>query len=279
MTVSGVFYVTHLERAPISNRLRFMLISKSTEQMIGNEGYQEVLDQYKGKLLSDRHPQVLRVKKVMKNLIKVSGLEDLDWRVHVVDDPTAAPNAFVLPSGKVFVFTSILPICGNDDGLATVLAHETAHQVARHTAENLSRTPFYMILGLILYSITGSRLLNNFLTSSLLRLPASREMETEADFIGLIMMSRACYDPTEAVYVWERMADFEKRATQSLRQGTIGRMPEFLSTHPASTRRIENIERWMPEAKETRTSAGCFDHSSYLPSFMEWTPPRDSDMF
>lgn len=286
MTVAGTagtaFYVSHLERAPISNRLRFMLISKSMEQALGNDGYKEVLQEYHGKILPDSHPQVVRVKKIMKRIIAVSGLEneDLDWRIHVVDDPSASPNAFVLPSGKVFVFSTILPICGNDDGLATVLSHETAHQVARHTAENLSRTPFYIILGLILYSITGSRALNNIVTSSLLRLPASREMETEADFIGLIMMSRACFNPSEAVHVWERMAEFEQRAAQSLRNGAIARMPEFLSTHPASNRRIENIKQWLPEANDARNSAGCHDqHSAQLmPAFLDWKP-RDVGLF
>lgn len=269
-TASGAFYVSNLERAPISDRLRFMLISRSMEERIGNEGYHEILDEYKGSLLPDNHPQVLRVKKIMKRIIKVSGLDDLDWRVHVVNDPKASPNAFVLPSGKVFVFNTILPICGNDDGLATVLAHETAHQVARHTAENLSKAPIYMLINLFLYSVTGSRSLNNILTTSLLQLPASREMETEADFIGLIMMSRACFNPNEAVQVWERMSSFEKRA------GALGgKVPEFLSTHPASLRRIENIRNWMPEAMDARTSAGCDDHEQHLPAFFEWTRPRD----
>lgn len=271
VTVFGAFYVSHLERAPISNRLRFMLIPRSVEQRMGNEGYEQVLEEHRGKILPDRHPEVIRVKKIMQRIIKVSGLEDLDWRVHVVDDPKAPPNAFVLPSGKVFVFSSILPVCGNDDGLATVLAHETAHQVARHTAENLSKTPFYMIFGLILYSLTGSRQLNNIVTSGLLRLPASREMETEADFIGLIMMSKACFNPGEAVHVWERMVEAERRAS---RMG--GSVPEFLSTHPASAHRIENIKLWMPEALDARRSAGCHDASEHLPAFLDWArPPRD----
>lgn len=275
----GVFYYTHLERAPISNRRRFMVVSKEMEQSIGSEGYDEVLKQYGSKLLPEHHPQVLRVKRIMKNIIKVSGLDDLDWRVHVVNDPSASPNAFVLPSGKVFVFNTILPICGNDDGLATVLAHETAHQVARHTAENLSKAPIYMLVGLAIYFATGSRLLDNLITSSLLRLPASREMETEADFIGLMMMSRACYNPEEAVHVWERMTKFEQQALTSLKNGAIAGMPEFLSTHPSSSRRIHNIQQWLPEANDARTSAGCHDYSSYMPSFLEWTPPRNRDMF
>lgn len=279
MTAGGVFYYTHLERAPISNRRRFMVVSKAMEQAIGSEGYDEVLQQYGSKLLPEHHPQVLRVKRIMKNIIKVSGLDDLDWRVHVVNDPSASPNAFVLPSGKVFVFNTILPICGNDDGLATVLAHETAHQVARHTAENLSKAPIYMLVGLAIYFATGSRLLDNLITQSLLRLPASREMETEADFIGLMMMSRACYNPEEAVHVWERMSKFEQQALASLKNGAIAGMPEFLSTHPSSSRRIHNIQQWLPEANDARALAGCHDYSSYMPTFMEWAPPKIKDMF
>lgn len=72
-------------------------------------------------------------------------LDGIKWEIHVVNDPTASPNAFVLPGGKVFIFSSILPICANDDGIATVLAHEFAHQLARHTAENLSKAPIYSL--------------------------------------------------------------------------------------------------------------------------------------
>lgn len=279
-TGSAIFVVTHIDRAPISNRRRLMLIGPEIERLIGNQGYEEVIGEYHNALLPDHHPQVKRVKRIMKSIIDVSpfaGDDSIDWRVHVINDPKASPNAFVLPGGKVFVFSSILPICGNDDGLATVLAHELAHQAARHTAEGMSKAPLYLGASIILYSITGSRMLNSFFINSLIKLPASREMETEADFIGLIMMARACYNPNEAIHVWERMANFEHTSA-----GILGgrQPPEFLSTHPASSRRIENIRKWLPDAYDARTSSRCDERvTGYMPSFLEWSPPRDVGIF
>lgn len=66
----------------------------------------------------------------------------------VIQDPQA--NAFVLPGGKVFVFTGIIPIARTQDGLATVLAHETAHQIARHSSEKMSMAVFLnLAMGLV----------------------------------------------------------------------------------------------------------------------------------
>lgn len=257
ITGAGVtIYVgTHLERTPVSDRLRFMIISKEYENKVGEQGYQQVLQEYRNNLLPDYHPAVKRVKRVMERLIKVSGLEaeHLDWRVHVVDDPKAPPNAFVLPSGKVFVFTSILPIAENDDGLATVLSHETAHVLLRHSAETLSQAPFLMIADLILSVIFNINV--NNLTTLLFQLPASRTHESEADYVGLMMMAKACYNTSEAVQFWLRMGQTEKQVAG----GLGGKIPELLSTHPATKRRVENMEEWLPEARQESEKMGCAD--------------------
>lgn len=260
----GIFIVSNLERTPISNRLRFMIVSPAMEDFVGEQGYQQVLAQYKRSLLPDLHPHTLRVKRVMKHLIKVSGLnENMDWRVHVIHDPTAPPNAFVLPSGKVFVFTSILPIAEDDDGLATVLSHETAHVLLRHSAESLSKAPFMILANLILLYMFNIRL--DGLTSILFELPSSREHESEADYAGLIMMSRACYDPSQAAHFWERMGNFERKSAGALSGAKI---PELLSTHPATAHRIENMKKWLPDAEEEKARSGCYDNSH---SFMEFS--------
>jgi Zn-dependent protease with chaperone function len=274
MTVlGGIFYVSHLEAAPYSNRRRFMLIWPEIEKYIGDRGYEETMAQFRHYILPDNHPETLRVKKVMKPIIKASGLDHLDWQIHVINDPKSPPNAFVLPGGKVFVFSSILPICGNDDGLATVLSHETAHQVARHTAENLSKAPFYLALGLVLYTITGSSALNRLLINGLLQLPASREMEREADYVGLMMMSKACFNPGEAVHLWERMARFEESMSKrSFGRGTI---PEFLSTHPSSENRIGFIRQRLGEAYAVKEQAGCDNYSGFLSGFRDFSGNHD----
>lgn len=262
MILGGIVYVSNLDSAPYSNRNRFIIIGPSLEKKIGERGYRETMSEFGRHILPDNHPQTARVKRIMDRLIRASHLEHMDWKIHVIDDPKAPPNAFVLPSGKVFVFTSILPICHNDDGLATVLAHETGHQLARHTAENLSKTPFYVVLGLLLSTVTGADMINRLVVNTLFQLPASREMEREADYIGLMMMSKACFDPSEAVHVWERMTRFE----QKMAKGS-SKVPEFLSTHPTSNNRITLIQQWLSEASSVRAQAGCDEVGGLIDSF------------
>ncbi|ODQ67789.1 hypothetical protein NADFUDRAFT_80949 [Nadsonia fulvescens var. elongata DSM 6958] len=285
---AGVYF-THLERTPITNRRQFILLSRAYENKLGEEQYQQILQEFRGKLLPDNHPTVLRVKRVMKPIIEQSetlGLFDCQWRVHVVHDPTQPPNAFVLPGGKVFIMSNILSLCGNDDGLATVLSHETAHQVARHSGERLSATPLYMALGIIMYGLTGSDFFNRFLMTSLLELPASRTQESEADYIGLMMMARACFDPREAPRLWQRMVAYEQGQLGPERSkwaSTFGtdtpesqspsrgfKVPEFLSTHPSSENRVARITSWLEEAHHQRMLCHCDENmGSMASSFFE----------
>ncbi|KAK9457031.1 peptidase family M48-domain-containing protein [Dipodascopsis uninucleata] len=252
----GILYVTHLEVTPISGRRRFMLFGPKIEQIMGDQQYRQLLQEYQGAILPDNHPTSQRVVNVMRRLIKVSNLPNLDWKIHVINDPRQPPNAFVLPGGKVFVFSSILNICQNDDGLATVLAHETAHQVARHSGEKLSKTPFYMAISLLFWAATGSTYLVNTVVDLLLEMPSSRSMESEADYIGLIMMSEACFDPEEAVRFWGRM---EKASRFEPFQ--------FMSTHPSNVTRINQIKEWMPQALRAREMASCHELGGFLESF------------
>lgn len=144
-------------------------------------------------------------------------------------------NAFVTPGGHLFVFTGMLRVCANDDMLATVLSHEISHNVASHAAERMSTaaianltsgTIFFLagaLPGLLLYglwTVTGGRMLQQYLFA----LPNSRKMEAEADHIGLMMMSEACYDPREAVNYWQKMA--------RLAGNREGETPASLMTHP-----------------------------------------------
>jgi predicted Zn-dependent protease len=102
---------------------------------MGNATVDQVKEQYSGRFLSEHDPRVRQVKKVLERLLPYAegeGLKDMDWEVHVIDSPEQ--NAFVAPGGKVFVFTGILPLCQDEDGIAAVLGHEIAHVVAHHTA-------------------------------------------------------------------------------------------------------------------------------------------------
>lgn len=268
---SGLFYVTHLEEAPVSGRKRFIWIPRSLELRIGSYSYSQILNESSGIILPNSHPTSKRVENIFHKILDAaykdptvdnSLLDGIKWQIHVVNDPKAPPNAFVLPGGKVFVYSGILPICKNDDGLATILSHEFAHQLARHTSENLSKVPLYSLLGLLLYAVTGTDSINNLILDGTLRMPASRSMETEADHIGLMIMSRACFNPAEAVKLWHRMSEFEK----SHKLGSNGVL-EFLSTHPGSDRRIENMNSWLSKAQELYSESDCHFTGNYYRGF------------
>lgn len=174
------------------------------------------------------------------------------WEVFVIDDPKQK-NAFVLPGGKIFVFTGILPVCKNADGLATVLGHEVAHQVARHSAEKMSGYKI-LLFGTFLLDALGLDIgLSRAALTLLLSLPNSRKTELEADYLGLRIMSRACFDPREASKLWTRMSESEGGGGG----GILGSAQAILSTHPVSSQRIKNMEKWLPEALETRNASDC----------------------
>lgn len=266
----GLFYLANLKEAPVSGRRRFLWIPPSLEAMIGNSSYKSILRETSSFLLPESHPTTQRVSKIFSRIVDAASkdptvdktlLQGIKWKVHIVNNPRAPPNAFVLPGGKVFVFSSILDICQNDDGLATVLSHEFSHQLARHTAENLSKTPIYLVLSTLLYTVTGAEYINRLLLDSILRMPASRQMETEADYIGLMIMSRACFDPHESIKLWGRMSDFEKKTIGA------GAKFEFLSTHPASERRIDNMRQWISQASQLYDQSDCAQSNGYYKGF------------
>lgn len=246
----GIFYISNLETVPVSGRRRFNIVSEALEKKTADQFYQQVLNQYRGRILltSDRRHQL--VQRVLQRLIPFSGLENEDWRIHVVQDNE--PNAFVIPGGKVFVHTGILPICEDEAGVAVVLGHEISHTVARHSAERQSRM-WFIVLGAVLlawyFGIPDTLSAN--LASLGFERPNGRAQESEADYIGLLMMARACYDPRTAKAFWHRM-----------QKAGGGEIPQFLSTHPSHQNRESKIESWLPKAEEQYDESGCSRTSS-----------------
>ena len=244
-----VFYYNNLEQVPVSGRWRFNCISPSTETSISEQSMQSVLSEYRGKILSTHDRRTVQVQRVLERLIPVaeqgSG-SDTKWELHVIDEPSIQ-NAFVLPGGKVFVFTGILPICADDAGIAAVLGHEIAHTVAHHSAEKMSSMWFLIGLGLMLslvFDVSGQ--ISQLAISLALERPNSRKMESEADYIGLMIMAQACYDPQSAAKFWERSVKAMPHAP-----------PQILSTHPDSANRVKSIEEWLPEAEAKRSESDC----------------------
>ena len=179
------------------------------------------------------------------NLGEENPTENFQWEFVLVDDDQTK-NAWCMPGGKIAFYSGILPIAKNNDGIASIMGHEIAHAVARHSAERASRSILmdagtYAFERLVLgTSLTGySRDLYGQLRQIGLELPFSRSQESEADYLGLIFMSLAGYNTEESYKVWERMKE------------EIGNGPaEFWSTHPSPENRIIKLKEWIPQVNE-----------------------------
>lgn len=251
-----IFYFANLETVPVSGRTRFNCYSADSVREVGETQAKMVryeVERQGGRFLPDWDPRTRMVRRVMDRLIPFSGMADEKWEVCVIEDPNTA-NAFVLPGGKVFVFSGILPLVRNDDGLAAVLGHEIAHNVADHIGERMSQSigVNFLMYSLVLLSAAfgGAPFVMQIFGGTLMDIafgrPMSRLQESEADYIGLMMMAEACYDPREAVAFWRRMDAAQK-----------GAPPEWMSTHPSNQTRIEKIQEWLPKAIEKSEASDC----------------------
>ncbi|KAI5965789.1 OMA1 [Candida pseudojiufengensis] len=272
-----VFYIYNLHEAPYTHRRRFIWIPYWIETKIGDYSYRQIMAQYGSMILPHSNPLYGRISSIMNRLLKTAidndkenpkqqqHLKNLHWEINIIQNDKLPPNAFILPNGKIFIFSSILPICENDDGIATVLAHELSHQLAQHSSEQLSSQPIYMFLSTVLYSLTGISWFNDLLINGIFTMPASREMETEADHIGCEILAASCYNPDQAIQFWKRMGIMEQKMTKQ--QGGVGgagsSLVEWFSTHPATNKRIHDIESWMPHLREISESSGCYEYGKF----------------
>jgi len=189
-----------------------------------------------------------KVSKAAEQYLIQNGLEsrvaDFQWEIHLIEDET--PNAWAMPGGKMVVYTGILPYTKTPEGLAVVIGHEIAHAVARHGNERMSQGLLIQTGGLALSlalsekpQATQQLFMAAYGIGSTvgLSLPFSRTHEYEADYLGLIFMAMAGYNPNAAIEFWERMSAMGG-----------ARPPEYLSTHPSDQNRIANIQKMMPEA-------------------------------
>ncbi|KAI5955089.1 OMA1 [Candida jiufengensis] len=269
-----VFYIYNLHEAPYTHRRRFIWIPYWIETKIGDYSYNQIMAQYGSMILPHSNPLYARISSIMNRLLATAiandkenknqqqHLKNLHWEINIIQNDKLPPNAFILPNGKIFIFSSILPICENDDGIATVLAHELSHQLAQHSSEQLSSQPIYMFLSTVLYSLTGISWFNDLLINGIFTMPASREMETEADHIGCEILAASCFNPDQAILFWQRMGRTEQKLARQQGGGDSG-MVEWFSTHPAATKRIHDIESWMPHLREISESSGCYEYGKF----------------
>ena len=168
------------------------------------------------------------------------------WEVVVFKDDD--PNAFALPGGKMGVYTGMLKVAENQDQLAAVLGHEVGHVLAQHGNERMSQQ---QLTNVALAAAAGSGYVDSASMQALglgaqigILLPYSRSHESEADVIGLDLMAEAGFDPRESVQLWRNMG-----------KAGGGAPPEFMSTHPAGSTRIDNLLSHMADALHTYNDA------------------------
>ncbi len=170
--------------------------------------------------------------------------QNFDWEYILIENKKVK-NAWCMPGGKIAVYTGMLDITKNTNGLAAVMGHEIAHAVAKHSVERASRTVLLNTSTSLIDIFTGGKLSQvnratgmntvGLLSQIGILNPFNRKQESEADYLGLIFSSLSGYDIRETVKIWERMKEANKGKEP----------PEFMSTHPSSTNRIKKINDWM----------------------------------
>ena len=171
---------------------------------------------------------------------------NFDWEYILIENKNVR-NAWCMPGGKIAVYTGILDVTKNTNGLAAVMGHEIAHAVAKHSVERASRSAILNTSTQLIDIFTGGKLsqvnratgMNTVGLLSQLGImnPFTRKQESEADYLGMIFSSLSGYDIRETVKIWERMKEFNKGKET----------PEFMSTHPSADNRIKKINEWTNE--------------------------------
>lgn len=248
-------------------RAQRLALSPDQEYKLGEQAYLEILK--KSKVVSGG-PGVERVKRIGDKIAAASQNKPLQreinlheegyrfaWEFRVLESEQI--NAFCLPGGFVAVYTGLLKVAETDDQLATVMAHEIAHALAHHGSERIARAQMQEQALKTAQGLFGQmdpqkrEMLLKLLAGGahVASLPYDRQQESEADHIGLFLMTFAGYDPEQSVAFWERME-----------QATHGRQPpEILSTHPSNARRIAQLKGWVPQA---RAAKKAYDSGRYL---------------
>jgi predicted Zn-dependent protease len=212
------------------------------DAQLGAEAYAQILQ---GERVLTSGPGAVEVQEVMQDLVLAADTEGLpwEWEVSLLEAPETV-NAFCLPGGKMAVYSGILPVTADEQGLAVVMGHEIAHALERHGTERLTRQMGTQVV-LELLGAGDYQELGMLAAQLAIELPYGRGDELEADRVGLFLMADAGYDPREAVAFWGRMAQLGG-----------GGGPEWLSTHPSDQTRMAELEALLPEAMSRYQAAG-----------------------
>ena len=240
--------------APITERKQLRLIPESSINRQAADLYERV--KIKTKLSNDKKQlaEIIEIGSKIEEAVSAyfasvdlpDPTYNFQWEYILIDNDKIK-NAWCMPGGKIAIYTGILKITKNKHGLAAVMGHEIAHAIAKHSIERASRALVLNVGTTALDIFTGGAISNTQRTTGvdvagMLRTfgidnPFGRKQETEADYLGLIFSSLAGYDIRESVKLWERMKEANKGKEP----------PEWMSTHPSSTKRIQSLRNWIPE--------------------------------
>ena len=236
---------------PLTGRKQILLVSDQEVLSSSLTQYSEYIKSAPLSTNTKGKAMVTRVGKLIaaatEEYLKANGLaaevSNFAWEFNLVKDDQV--NAFCMPGGKIVVYEGLLNLVSSDDELAVVVGHEVAHAVAKHSNERMSQQ---------LMAQYGAQILNQALSKKSeaiqqagntiyglgaqygVTLPFSRKHETEADYMGLIFMTMAGYDPNVAITFWQKMS-----------ANSGAQVPEFMSTHPSDATRINDIQKILPE--------------------------------
>ncbi len=237
--------------APITDRKQLKIISETKLNSQAAQIYEKIKEKEK---MSNDLKTLNEIKNIGKKIENSIGeyffqakLDDptvnFDWEYILIDNKKIR-NAWCMPGGKIAVYTGILDVTKNTDGLAAVMGHEIAHAVAKHSVERASRGVLVNTGTQIFDILSGGKLSQINRTTGIntvgmlsqigIMNPFNRKQETEADYLGMIFSSLSGFDIRETVKIWERMKEFNKGKKQ----------PEFMSTHPSAKNRIKKINEW-----------------------------------
>ena len=248
------FVMNSCSTAPITDRRQLTIISEAKLNAHAAKIYEKIKVKEKMSDDNDKLNQIKEIGKRMQDSISKyfdqSNLSDptigFDWEYILIDNKKVK-NAWCMPGGKIAIYTGILDVTKNNNGLAAVMGHEIAHAVAKHSVERASRGILLNTSTQLIDIFTGGKLSSvnrvtgmntvGLLSQIGIMNPFSRKQESEADYLGMIFSSLSGYDIRETKKLWERMKKSNK-----------GKEPaEFLSTHPSSTNRIKNLNEWENE--------------------------------
>lgn len=231
---------------PYSGRSQMIMTTVEEENKLGDEAWKEVLETSK---LSSSTLYTSAVDRTGKAIAEAARNDapGFQWEFKLIEDQQA--NAFCLPGGKIAVYSGLFDFADNDAELAAVIGHEVGHAIARHGGERMSHDLVRDAGGAILSSTAQSdAVLAAYGIGTTLgaSLPYSRAQEYEADYIGLILMAKAGYDPQSAITFWEKFS----------KVGSKSKISAFLSTHPLGAERIKRMNRHMQEALDIYNALG-----------------------